>query len=112
MRQPCIGLTDIIKASHTPHKPVTRSDIEAFRSKMHQYGPKAIAFNGKKAAKAYFGHDVNYGRQSETVGNSVVFVLPSTSGAAEGFWDETRWKELADYLLRANSPTDNFADRS
>jgi hypothetical protein len=32
------------------------------------------------------------------VGKLAVFVLPSTSGAAQGFWDEGQWRALADYL--------------
>lgn len=41
---------------------------------------------------------VDYGRQPKMIGATTVFVLPSTSGAARGFWDEKHWWTLANYL--------------
>ena len=50
----------------------------------------------------YFGRArVEYGLQSETVGATKVFVAPSTSGAANGFWNEDHWLELAALVKRA-----------
>ncbi|MFN8451783.1 MAG: mismatch-specific DNA-glycosylase [Anaerolineae bacterium] len=36
-----------------------------------------------------------------SIGATTVFVLPSTSGAASGFWDVSRWQALADFLAQA-----------
>jgi hypothetical protein len=49
--------------------------------------PTLVAFNGKRAAQEYYGKKVSYGEQTESIGRSTVFVLPSTSGAARKFWD-------------------------
>ena len=65
---------------------------------MDQYSPEVLAFNGKTAAKVFFGEGVEYGHRVEAFGKTSIFVLPSTSGAANGFWDESLWRELADWL--------------
>jgi double-stranded uracil-DNA glycosylase len=41
------------------------------------------------------GRPVDYGAQPERLVGAELFVLPSTSGAARGFWDEKHWLELA-----------------
>ena len=54
------------------------------------------AFNGKTAAKAYFGRKVvDYGRQDEMIDHTVVWILPSTSGAASGAWSIQPWQSMA-----------------
>jgi TDG/mug DNA glycosylase family protein len=42
------------------------------------------------------GRNVDCGPQHERFAGARIFVLPSTSGAARGAWDERRWRELAD----------------
>jgi TDG/mug DNA glycosylase family protein len=54
-----------------------------------------VAFNGKKAGRVVLGRPVAYGAQPEQLAGANVCVLPSTSGAARGFWDEKQWVELA-----------------
>ena len=59
-----------------------------------------LAFNGKRSGKVFLKHhfggsQIDYGLQHRTVGNTRIFVLPSTSGAANGFWDEEPWYALA-----------------
>jgi double-stranded uracil-DNA glycosylase len=65
--------------------------------------PTMIAFNGKKAASIYFDcdtRDIDYGRQTRTRDgaslNSIVFVLPSTSGSAKKYWDPQYWRTIAE----------------
>ncbi len=64
--------------------------------------PKALAFNGKKAAAIFYGkpttRQVDYGQQPEPVGCTAVFVLPSTSGSASRYWDAQHWRDLAEFL--------------
>ncbi len=92
-----IGLTDLSKRQSGTEAEVSETglDVEGFRSKIREYRPKAIAFNGKKAAETFYGRPVGYGRQSESIEGAKVFVMTSTSGAARGFWDEEYWRELA-----------------
>ena len=61
--------------------------------------PSALAFNGKKAAQSFYATDVPFGQQAEKLAVfTSVFVLPSTSGAASGFWDIDYWHQLAEYI--------------
>jgi TDG/mug DNA glycosylase family protein len=36
--------------------------------------------------------------QDERIGSTAVFVLPSTSGAARRYWDESHWHALCAYV--------------
>ena len=63
--------------------------------------PVHLAFNGKNAARAALGRAVAYGLQPERIGGAQVWALPSTSGAARGFWEIEPWRELARAALAA-----------
>ena len=66
---------------------------------MIKYQPKIVCFNGKNAAKIYFNRKhIEYGIQNEKIVMSKLFIVPSTSGAASGFWDINIWKTLADII--------------
>lgn len=97
-----IGLTDVAKRTYGPDADLRRDhfDVEAFRAKIERHRPRVIAFNGKKAAWAAIGFptgSLRYGQQDAMIGASAVFVLPSTSGAANGFWDAGPWRALSAY---------------
>ncbi|MBI5669439.1 MAG: mismatch-specific DNA-glycosylase [Chloroflexi bacterium] len=99
-----IGLTNIAQYVIGLDKDLSKADFdpEALRQKMLIYQPRVLAFNGKKAAAVLLGRGtqtVPYGLQPETIGETRLWVLPSTSGAARGFWDESWWRALAEYLL-------------
>jgi double-stranded uracil-DNA glycosylase len=95
-----IGLTDMAKRRFGGDSQLRRGDYdpEDFRTKMQRYAPRAFGFNGKAAARAFFGHAVQYGRQPGEIAGSVVFVLPSTSGAARRYWSESPWSEMAAWI--------------
>lgn len=95
-----IGLTDIAKTYSGADSGLRHShfDAEALRYKIIDNAPLAFAFNGKKAAQAFYGENVTYGQQPERVGETIIFVLPSTSGAANRFWDVSHWQALAAFL--------------
>ena len=91
-----IGLTDLVKTKAALDADLADEwDVDGFRGKMVRYAPTFIAFNGKRAAQEYYGKKVSYGEQTESIGQSTVFVLPSTSGAARKFWNVAPWKALA-----------------
>ena len=92
-----IGLTDLVKrqAGVDKHVKVTSEDVDGLGERIEEYAPEALAFNGKKAAKKFFGRRyIEYGRQPETIGSTIMFVLPSTSAAARRYWDIRYWQEL------------------
>ena len=70
-----IGLTDLVHTEFGNDNEIADSsyEVENFIAKMLIYQPKYIAFNSKKSAS---------------------FVLPSTSGSATRYWDETHWINL------------------
>lgn len=97
-----IGLTDLVKNASGNDDLLDKGafDFAGFRQRVLDPAPKAVAFNGKRAASMFLGRPVKYGLQPEKVGASAVFVLPSTSGAARRFWNEQYWVELAEYVGR------------
>lgn len=92
-----IGLTDISKtASGSDAEVGSRGfDRKRLAAAIAGAAPGHLAFNGKNAARAALGRAVVYGVQTETIGGASVWVLPSTSGAARGFWDIGPWRDLA-----------------
>jgi double-stranded uracil-DNA glycosylase len=98
-----IGLTDLVKEFCGNDNDLIEGtfNLTGFRQKIWEYQPKVIAFNGKKAAEVFYNHhQINYGYQLEKVGTSVVYVLPSTSGTARKYWDETYWQELGECIKK------------
>ena len=96
-----IGLTDICKTDYGNDNELDplKYDVKRFNSLMIKYQPKIVCFNGKNAAKIYFNRKhIEYGIQSEKIVMSKIFIVPSTSGAANGFWDINKWKVLVNYL--------------
>ena len=96
-----IGLTDICKSRSGSDREVGTGgfDVGRLTAILERHDPGWIAFNGKQAAKGALGRPVDYGDQPERLGGTRVFVLPSTSGAARGYWDVRHWHELAQRLL-------------
>src|SRR3989338_2207479 len=95
-----IGLTDLVKFRCGRDLALRGEDYDAagFREKIERYRPTVIAFNGKRAAETFLGRPVGYGFQQERIGDMFICVLPSTSGAARGFWDEKHWTDLAHFI--------------
>ena len=95
-----IGLTDLSKHGSGPDSGLQRAmfDAAGLRNRIAAADPAFLAFNGKKAAQIFFdGCPVAYGLQADCVGRTRLFVLPSTSGAASGFWapNKAAWADLA-----------------
>ena len=98
-----IGLTDVAKTTSGPDAALRPAhfDVESFMSKIRAHAPAVVAFNGKRAASAVLGRlgqSLSYGRQPGRVAGALAYVLPSTSGAASGFWSAAPWQQLADDL--------------
>jgi len=95
-----IGLTNLTAAySGMDHEiPKGAFDAAGLVDKILRFKPRCLAFNGKRAAREVLGISPGYGLQDVRYGNTHVFVLPSTSGAASGYWDESWWRELSVFL--------------
>jgi double-stranded uracil-DNA glycosylase len=92
-----LGLTDICKVLHGSDREVgtVEFDVAGLERRVAEAEPANLAFNGKNAARGALERPVDYGPQPERLGGATVWVLPSTSGAARGFWDIEPWRELA-----------------
>lgn len=102
-----VGLTDLVHAQSGNDDIIDDEsyDLIGFLEKIAKYKPKYIGFNGKKAASYALGFNgrtkkVKYGLQEQKIHDSIVFVLPSTSGSARKYWDESYWFELANMVTR------------
>lgn len=95
-----LGLTDLNKVASGPDRSHGREtfDVMRFRDKIRDHAPVIVAFNGKKAAQLVLGQPyVDFGLQRHVgIHGAAVWVLPSTSSAANGFWDPVHWFALAD----------------
>jgi len=93
-----LGLTDLAKSAVGNDHEICHDqyDIEGFRKKILHFKPRILAFNGKGAAKKYLRRrSVKYGMADESIGETRIVVLPSTSAAARRWWDISVWQELA-----------------
>ena len=93
-----IGLTDMVKDKSGMDNSLMSSDFKnnGLVEKIQKYNPRYLCFNGKKAAKEFYGYNyVEYGLQEKSVYDTRIFIAPSTSGAANGFWNVKQWIKLA-----------------
>jgi len=95
-----IGLTDLAKFKFGTDKELTREDydVQSFIDKIMLHKPRFICFNGKTAASVVLGiqktKELGYGLQNKKIGNTSIFIAPSTSPRAYAFWDESHWAQL------------------
>ena len=92
-----LGLTDLVKGQYGGDDKVSVSILDRNRLErlIRYYEPRYLAFNGKTSAKRFLIMEhVEYGLQLQKIGLTEIFVLPSTSGAANGFWSIEPWQEL------------------
>lgn len=98
-----IGLTDLNKEQSGHDKVLSAEsyDKEALVAKVREYRPRVLAFTSKRAAEAFYEcEELEWGRQRRPVGETIVWVLPSTSITARRHWARLKrhWYELAEFL--------------
>ncbi|NPD47610.1 mismatch-specific DNA-glycosylase [Lentimicrobium sp. S6] len=101
-----IGLTDLAKRKSGNDIVVDDDDfdVKRFLKAILKFKPKVVCFNGKAAASVYlFGtkdqtRDVEYGILDKKIGETQLFVAPSTSGSANAYWDIDYWKQIIDLI--------------
>lgn len=99
-----IGLTDLVRQQSGSDHAIDfrRAEGDRLRREILKYQPRMLCFNGKRAAQEFFRTKaIAYGIQRKRIGETSIFVAPSTSGAASGAWDFAIWHELARRLRRA-----------
>ncbi len=94
-----IGLTDLVKGQSGSDTSIRfdGSDAARLQDKIAKLKPRYLCFNGKRAAQEFFGtRAIVYGLQAERIGVTELFVAPSTSAAANRFWELSWWHDLAE----------------
>jgi double-stranded uracil-DNA glycosylase len=88
-----IGLTDIVKRATHDAAELTAAEFrvgrDQLRTKLLDHQPRAVCFVGKLAYQHYSGRrTLPFGLQAESIGDSAVFVMPSTSGLVNNLQPE------------------------
>ncbi len=99
-----IGLTDLCKIESGSDSGLSGrgDDPAALGAKIMHHRPAILAFNGKRAARVFLdAGTLDYGAQARRIGATAIHVLPSTSGAARRWWDESHWQRAAQAAWRA-----------
>jgi TDG/mug DNA glycosylase family protein len=96
-----IGLTDFVKTHsgmdhQIPISVLRESARIRLRKSIESHRPKFLAFTSKAAGQNFLGGKRDYGEQIESIGNTRIWILPSTSGAANGSWRPEIWHRFAD----------------
>lgn len=92
-----IGLTDLNKVASGSDLAIGTAgdDVARLHALIEENAPTVLAFNGMRGARRALPSVAGYGRQAERFAGAEVWVLPSTSGAARGYWDVAPWTALA-----------------
>ncbi len=96
-----IGLTDLAKNTFGSDSELASSDfkIKEFEAKIQKFQPRFVGFNGKTSARKFLRQNsLAYGLQTACIGDTQIFVLPSTSPRAHSHWFGEYWFELAQLL--------------
>jgi TDG/mug DNA glycosylase family protein len=88
-----IGLTDVVKRSSDSASDLAREEFDAgaiaVRNKIRIYRPRIVCFNGLTGFRALFGRNEGPGVKPDRIGESRVFVVPSTSRRNAAYPRET-----------------------
>ena len=101
-----IGLTDLVKTHAGMDHQIPLAGAAAFgrtrlQASIAACRPKFLAFTSKTAGERFLGGRKDYGEQIETIAATRIWILPSTSGAANGSWHPEIWHAFADRVRGA-----------
>ena len=91
------GLTNAAYRTTPGSGDLRRRDFEGAAARLvaiaEELRPRVIAFVGKEAYRGAFGHRAELGLQARALGETVLFVVPSTSpaNAAVAYAERLRW---------------------
>jgi double-stranded uracil-DNA glycosylase len=106
-----IGLTDLVKThSGMDHQIPLAELAEIARARLRASivacRPRYLAFTSKSAGERFLGGRKDYGEQIETIATTRIWILPSTSGAANGSWRPEIWHAFAERVRGARLDQD------
>lgn len=107
-----IGLTDIAKHSsgmdnQLPRGSLGLNALSGLRRRIERCQPANLAFTSLTGGRKFLGSKAAFGLQSQTIGPTQIWVLPSPSPAAHWNWDAHlhAWQALADHVRRNAAAT-------
>ena len=105
-----IGLTNMVDRASPSISDLSldelRAGAAALREKLLRFAPRVVCFNGKRIWEIFSGHKSALGVQEERIGESRVFVMPSTSARTASYQRADKlpfFRELRD-LGRETAP--------
>ena len=101
-----IGLTDFVKTHfgmdhQIPISQLTEISRARLSASIAKFRPGFLAFTSKTAGQRFLGGKRDYGEQIERIAETRIWILPSTSGAANGSWRPEIWHQFADRVRAA-----------
>jgi double-stranded uracil-DNA glycosylase len=95
-----IGLTDFVKTHsgmdhQIPLSKLTEMSRARLGAAIAAFRPQFLAFTSKNAGQRFLGGKRDYGEQPERIAETRIWILPSTSGAANGSWRPEIWHRFA-----------------
>jgi TDG/mug DNA glycosylase family protein len=108
-----IGVTNAALRTTSGSGDLRASDFEGSASRLERIArdlaPRVMGFVGKEAYRGAFGERPSLGRQERQLGDTILYVLPSTSPANAGVpWVERlhRFRDLAALVDQVAGPAD------
>ena len=103
-----IGLTDIAKYASGMDHQLARGSLGAdaiagLKERIREVQPKILAFTSLTGGGKFLGTKAVVGEQSERIGATRIWILPSPSAAARRYWDEKIWRALAKEVRAAST---------
>jgi len=84
-----IGLTNMVARPSRSLADLSPGELRAgavtLRRKLRRYAPRVVCFNGKRIYEVFVGHSAAFGLQTERFGDTMVFVMPSTSARTASY---------------------------
>jgi len=104
-----IGLTDFVKTHAWMDRQIPLSELAdlaraRLRASITAHRPAFLGFTSKTAGQRFLGGKRDYGEQAEMIADTRIWILPSTSGAANGSWRPEIWHRFADQVRAAPRP--------
>jgi TDG/mug DNA glycosylase family protein len=98
-----MGLTDLVKTHFGMDHQLPPSQLgemaqTRLRASILACRPKFLAFTSKAAGQKFLGDKRDYGEQIELIADTRIWILPSTSGAANGAWRPEIWHRFAEQV--------------
>lgn len=109
-----IGLTDLNKIQSGADHSLNPACFNptSLTQKILLYQPQWLAFTSKTAALRFFDiRTIDYGALPTSIGSTKLFVLPSTSGRANAYWNPCWWQKLALSLKNSETASTNMIEK-